>query len=102
VIVSSVQFTWVFNNTRGSVLMAAVMHGASNAWGSYIDVYRGYFGGILTFGVVSLLVTITIVLIAGARELSRTNKRNMLELEGERPERAQSAQGGFAQPAGPP
>ena len=32
VIVSSIQFTWVFNNTRGSVLMAAVMHGASNAW----------------------------------------------------------------------
>jgi len=40
-IVSSIQFTWVFNNTRGSVLMAAVMHGASNAWGGYIDVYRG-------------------------------------------------------------
>ena len=81
VIVSSIWFTWVFNNTRGSVLMAAVMHGASNTWGGYIDVYRGYFGGILTFGAVSLLVSVIIVLVSGATDLSPTNKRNTLELE---------------------
>jgi len=101
VIAQSVQFTWFFNNTRGSVLLAAVMHGASNTWGGYIDVYRGYFGGILTFGVVSVLVSIIIVLIAGARDLSRTNRRNVLELEGEQPDRAQSPEEGVVQPAGP-
>ncbi|HEY4718468.1 MAG TPA: type II CAAX endopeptidase family protein [Anaerolineales bacterium] len=101
VIVSSIQFTWLFNNTRGSVLMAAVMHGASNAWGGYIDVYRGYFGGILTFGAVSVLVTIIIVLIAGARDLSRTDQRNVLALEGEQPDRTQSPKEGVVQPAGP-
>jgi hypothetical protein len=101
VIVSSIQFTWVFNNTRGSVLLAAVMHGASNAWGGYIDVYRGHFGGILTFGAVSLLVTIIIVLIAGPRHLSRTNKRNVLELDGGQPDRAQAPEGGVVQPASP-
>jgi hypothetical protein len=100
-IVSSIQFTWVFNNTRGSVLMAAVMHGASNAWGGYIDVYRGYFGGILTFGAVSVLVSIIIVLIAGARDLSRTNQRNVLALEGAKAGRAQSPEGGVVQPSGP-
>ena len=66
VIVCSIQFTWVFNNTRGSVLLAAVVHGASNAWGGYIDVYRGHFGGILTFMAVSVMVSIIIVLMAGA------------------------------------
>ena len=101
VIVSSVWFTWVFNNTRGSVLLAAIMHGASNTWGGYIDVYRGYFGGILTFGVVSVLVTIIIVLIAGPRDLSRTNKRNMLALEAGQADRAQSPEGGVVQPTGP-
>jgi membrane protease YdiL (CAAX protease family) len=101
VIVSSIQFTWVFNNTRGSVLMAAVMHGASNAWGGYIDVYRGYFGGILTFGVVSVLVSIIIVLIAGARDLSRTHQRNVLELEDGQADRAQSRKEGVVQPSGP-
>jgi hypothetical protein len=98
VIVSSIWFTWIFNNTRGSVLLAAVMHGASNAWGGYIDVYRGHFGGILTFGVVCMLVSITIVLIAGPRDLSRTTKRNVLELEAEQPEEARSPQGGGVQP----
>jgi len=101
VIVSSIWFTWIFNNTRGSVLLAAVMHGASNTWGGYIDVYRGYFGGILTFVVVSLLVTIVIVLVAGPRDLSRANKRNVLELEARQPDRAQSPSGGVVQPAGP-
>jgi membrane protease YdiL (CAAX protease family) len=101
VIVSSIQFTWVFNNTKGSVLLAAVLHGASNAWGGYIDVYRGHFGGILTFLAVSVLVSIVIVLMAGPANLSRTNKRNVLQLEGEQPERAQSPKGGVVQPAAP-
>lgn len=100
VIVSSIWFTWIFNNTRGSVLLAAVMHGASNAWGGYIDVYRGYFGGILTFGAVSLLVSIIIVLVAGPRDLSRTSKRNVLELEAGQAEEVRSPHGGEVQPAG--
>jgi membrane protease YdiL (CAAX protease family) len=102
VIVSSIQFTWVFNNTRGSVLLAAVMHGANNTWGGYIDVYRGHFGGAITFMAVSVLVSILIVLLAGPRHLSRTNKRNVLELEGgQQPDRAQAPEGGVVQPAGP-
>lgn len=100
VIVSSIWFTWIFNNTRGSVLLAAVMHGASNAWGGYIDVYRGYFGGILTFGAVSVLTTIIIVLMAGPTNLSRTSKRNMLALEGEPLDRAQALKDGAVQPTG--
>jgi len=101
VIATSIQFAWVFNNTKGSVLLAAVFHGASNTWGGYIDVYRGHFGGILTFMVVSALISILIVLIAGATNLSRTNQRNVLELEDGLPDRAQSPTGGVVQPAGP-
>lgn len=80
VIAQSVQFTWLFNNTKGSVLLAAVFHGASNTWAGYIDVYRGHFGGILTVVAVSVLVTLIIVLMAGPRDLSRTDKRNVLEM----------------------
>lgn len=100
VIVSSIQFTWVFNNTKGSVLLAAVMHGAMNTWGGYIDVYRGHFGGILTYAAVSVLVSIIIVLVAGATNLSRTNKRNVLEPESGQPDRAQSPKGEVVQPVG--
>jgi len=79
----SIQYTWVFNNTKGSVLLAAVVHGAVNAWNGYIDVYRGYFGGILVYTAVMWIVSIIIVLLARPANLSRTNKRNVLESEGE-------------------
>ena len=82
VIAWSIQLTWVFNNTKGSVLLTAVLHGAGNAWiGGYIDVYRGYVGGIVAFTVVSVVVSIIIVLIAGPTNLSRTNERNVLKLK---------------------
>jgi len=78
----SIQYTWVFNNTKGSVLLAAVLHGAGNVWfGGYIDVYRGHFGGIVVFTVVMAIVSTIIVLLAGPTDLSRTNERNVLELE---------------------
>jgi len=93
VIAWSIQFTWVFNNTKGSVLLAAVMHGAFNTWVGYMDVLRDHFGAILTFFVVFALVSIIIVLIAGPTNLSRTNHRNVLKLEGGQPKSTQSPKG---------
>lgn len=78
----SIQYTWVFNNTKGSVLLAAVLHGAGNAWtGGYIDVYRGHWGGVVAHMAVSVVVSIIIVLVAGPANLSRTNERNVLKFE---------------------
>jgi len=99
VIANSVLFTWLFNNTRGSVLLAAVFHGASNTWGGYIDVYRGHFDGIIVFMAVSVLVATLIVVMAGIKDLSHTFKRNVLEIEDEQPETAQSPKEGVVQPA---
>jgi len=101
VIVQSVQFTWLFNNTKGSVLVAAVFHGASNAWAGYIDVYRGHFGGILTLMALSVLITTVIAAMAGANDLSRMFKRNVLEIEDGQLDTAQSLKEGVVQPAGP-
>jgi len=81
VIVQSVQFTWLFNNTRGSVLLAAVFHGASNAWVGYLGMGNVPFDGILVFVALTALITLVIVALAGATNLSRTAKRNVLELE---------------------
>jgi len=41
----AVQSTWIFNNSKGSVLLVAVYHGALNAWNGYIDIYRGQMAG---------------------------------------------------------
>jgi hypothetical protein len=46
-------------------------------------------------------VSIMIVLLGGATNLSRTYQRNMLELESGEPNRADSQQEGVVQPAGP-
>jgi uncharacterized protein len=102
VIAWSIQYTWVFNNTKGSVLLAAVMHGAGNAWLGYIDVFsRGHFGGILTFSVVSAIISLIVVLMAGPAHLSRTNHRDTLQLEAEQPNRAQLPKGAVVQPSRP-
>jgi membrane protease YdiL (CAAX protease family) len=100
VIVQSVQFTWLFNNTKGSVLLAAVFHGASNAWAEYLGIGNIPFGGILTVMALSVLITAVIVPLAGAENLSRTSKRNVLELEDEQPDTVQSSKEGIAQPSG--
>jgi hypothetical protein len=101
VIAQSVQFTWLFNNTKGSVLLASVFHGASNTWGGYIDVYRGHFDGIPIFMAVSVLITTVIVVMSGTTNLSRLYKRNMLEIEDAESDKARSPKEGVVQPAGP-
>jgi membrane protease YdiL (CAAX protease family) len=98
VIVQSVQFTWLFNNTKGSVLLAAVFHGASNAWAGHLGMGNIPFGGILTLAALSVLITAVIAAMAGARDLSRTFRRNVLELEDRWPDNAQSPKEGVTQP----
>lgn len=81
-------YTWVFNNTRGSVLLAAVFHGAGNTWASYLGNYRGDIGNLWAFAGLTLAVAIVIIVLAGPEHLSRRNKRNVLEPEVGSPVRA--------------
>jgi membrane protease YdiL (CAAX protease family) len=79
-IVNSIQHTWVFNNAKGSVLLACVFHGAGNAWAGYVG-FRGSPGEGTAFTVLNGIIALIIVLLAGPAHLSRKNKRNVLELE---------------------
>jgi len=80
IIAHSIQFTWLFNNTKGSVLMAAVLHGATNAWSGYFGVNKLPFNGILILAMVSALISVILVVAAGANDLFRTSKRNVLDI----------------------
>ena len=60
--------------------MAAVLHGATNAWSGYFGVNKLPFNGILILSLVSVLISIIIATTAGANELSSKFKRNMLVL----------------------
>ena len=86
----SIQYTWVFNNTKGSVLLAAVIHGAVNAWTGYFALNRLGFSGISVYIALFGIVSIIIVLLTGPAHLSRTKERNMLEPESELAVRAAS------------
>lgn len=67
----AVQFTWLFNNTRGSVLLVAVFHGAINAWNGYIDIYRGQMAGLYAYTSLMVAVSIIVVIVYGPETLSR-------------------------------
>jgi len=95
----SVVHTWVFNNTRGSALLACVVHGAGNTWCGYLDNYRGDIGNLWALAIVTVAVAVGIIIIAGPEHLSRKNKRNVLE--GAQAEAAPASPRGAVQPAGP-
>lgn len=74
----SIFFSWIFNNTRGSFLLVAVLHG-SEIWAAYwmlntginpnnLDNYWGY-------GAILVLTAVVIVIMTGHQNLSHTHKR---------------------------
>lgn len=75
VVAGAVQLTWIFNNTRGSVLMVALYHGATNGWNGYVDILRA--GMPAAFASAGLAVVISAVLVVGfgPEDLSRTGGR---------------------------
>jgi membrane protease YdiL (CAAX protease family) len=70
----SIFYNWIFNNTRGSLLLVAVLHG-SEIWVAYWMVSAGidqsnlnnYWG----YGAVMVVVAIIIIITNGTKELSR-------------------------------
>jgi membrane protease YdiL (CAAX protease family) len=71
----SILYTWMYNNTRGSVLMAYLFHAAANTWSQVfsIDHANSWIGWILTGLLV--LVGVIVLAISGAENLSRRNLR---------------------------
>ena len=74
----SIFYAWIFNNTKGSLLLVATLHG-SEIWLVYcmtstgispnnLDNYWGY-------GMVMALTALIIVIVAGSQDLSRKHKR---------------------------
>jgi CAAX protease family protein len=67
IIALSIIWTWVFNNAKGSILIAMLMHSASNATSTFIStLYPNYAhlplagGAIYVFFIVSALLLIVL------------------------------------------
>ena len=69
IIAASILFTWLFNNTQGSILMAWMLHASMNTWSEILPFPTdGPFFWILVG--VQCLVAAVVVVVFGARRLS--------------------------------
>jgi len=74
----SILFTWMYNNTKGSLLLACVFHG-SQAWFTIMVDPDNMMIPYLGYMAIMTVTAIVVVLISGAKNLSRTNERIMLQ-----------------------
>lgn len=74
-IAMSVLYTWMYNNTSGSVLLAYLFHGAANTWSQVfsIDHANPWVGWIMAGLLV--LAAVMVVAASGTEDLSRTKDR---------------------------
>ena len=70
-IATSVLATWIFNHTRGSVLLAAIFHGATDATIAYANVMSASRTLFWLFVAVLCLAAIVIVVVEGPAHLAR-------------------------------
>lgn len=71
----TVLYTWMYNNTRGSVLMAYLFHAAANTWSQVFPIdHGGPLIGKISIALI-VLAAVIVVLMNGAENLSRKNMR---------------------------
>lgn len=78
-VAEAVLYTWLYNNTRGSLLLVTIFHASGNTAGTFLPISFAATGGfmpnimILLYIVAAIIVTI----IAGPERLSRTEPKQM-------------------------
>jgi len=81
VIIITIIYTWIYNNTKGSLLLVTLFHAAGNAGGVFLPVTNTVSGantGALIIQIlIELLAAIIIVYYAGAERLSRTEPKQI-------------------------
>lgn len=74
----SIFYTWIFNNSQGSLLLVALLH-ASEIWVVYLMMRTGIdpnnIDNFWGYGGIMVVVAILVVAIAGSRNLSRKYNR---------------------------
>jgi membrane protease YdiL (CAAX protease family) len=76
---AAVLYTWLYNNSRGSLLLVTLLHAINNTAGMFLPVSFAVTGGILSNLMTMLYVTTAIVvtIVAGPERLSRTEEKQI-------------------------
>jgi len=81
ILASAVLYTWLYNNTGGSVLAVTLLHGGFNVWGQFIAVHPAAtsdpLSGAAMVGVVTIVAGL-LVAVYGTRTLARKADLNAL------------------------
>jgi membrane protease YdiL (CAAX protease family) len=79
----SVLYTWLYNGTKGSLLLVTLFHAASNATGVFMPmantVSSGNMGAYIIFILLEMAAAIIIVIVTGPERLSRTEPMQVQE-----------------------
>ena len=70
----SVLFTWLYNNSRGSLLLVTLFHASTNTAAMFLPISFSVAGGIIPnlMIVLYILAAIVVTIVAGWSRLSRT------------------------------
>lgn len=83
VIAKAILITWMFNNTRGSLLLVTLFHASFNTAGLFLPIANNLTDTNMNMraiiGVVELIVAAIVVLYAGPERLSRTEPMQIQE-----------------------
>ncbi|MCL4833916.1 MAG: CPBP family intramembrane metalloprotease [Caldilineaceae bacterium] len=75
--------TWLYNNTKGSLLIVAVSHAISNTVGVFMPmantVSSENIGSYIFYVLFEVLIAIVVIVVAGAKNLSRTEEKQIQE-----------------------
>lgn len=81
--VVSVLYTWLYNGTKGSLLLVTLFHAASNATGVFMPmantVSSGNMGAYIIFILLEITAAIIILIATGPERLSRTEPMQVQE-----------------------
>ncbi len=77
----AVLYTWLYNNTRGSLLLVTLFHALGNTSGMFMPAKFAVVGGILSNLeiVFFIIAAIVVTILAGAKHLSRTQEKQIQE-----------------------
>ena len=77
----AVLYTWLYNSTRGSLLLVTLFHASGNTVGVFLPVKFAVTGGILSNleTVFFVIAAIVVTIAAGAERLSRTEEKQVQE-----------------------